>query len=122
LALGVLLVFSLFLIACETSVGAVIASDNLSGNTYISESGKYTVVFPSSSACTWYQDGYYFYDGHSSYDGKSFYGIYKKIDGGFQLEVKGYSGYSDTIFIAKTERDNLIVNGGVVYGELFIKQ
>jgi TolB-like protein len=83
----------------------------ISGSTFISEGRRFTVKFLNMTECTWLQDGY------------SFNGTYKKIDDiSYRLEMKGHSGYTDTIFTAKIEGNNLRITGGIVNGELFIKQ
>lgn len=85
-------------------------SSGLSGE-YISESGKYQIKFEPDGSCTWYQSGMFFN------------GTYEKTEDGWMLEIMGGGRYSNTTFnVVKVESDMLIVNGGVVYDELFYKQ
>ena len=81
----------------------------LSG-TYNSEHGEYTVKFTSSTQCTWYQDDTFFN------------GTYEKTQNGYQLEIIGSAIYSNTVFIATKDGKDLIITGGVVEGERFVKQ
>ncbi|MCD8361530.1 MAG: hypothetical protein LUC98_01005 [Lachnospiraceae bacterium] len=93
------------------AIVAVILSrgSGLSG-TYTSESGYYSVSFDSKDECTWYQSGL------------SFEGSYEKSDDGYRLEIGGGGWYADTVFDAVVDDGDLIVTGGVVYGERFVKQ
>lgn len=81
----------------------------LSG-TYTSENGKYSVEFTSGSECTWYQDGSFFN------------GTYEKTDDGYRLEIEGSGFYSNTIFDAEKDGSDLIITGGTVDGQRFVKE
>lgn len=83
---------------------------NTLNGTYVSESGTYTVELNKDGTCTWYQDGSFFN------------GTYEKTDSGWQLNISGSGFYSNTVFNAETSGKNLVITGGAVYGELFIKQ
>jgi hypothetical protein len=85
------------------------SSKHFSG-TYESKYGEYSVKFTGSSKCTWYQNGMFFN------------GTYKKIDGEYHLEIRGSGAYSNTVFIAVKDKRDLIITGGSVYKERFIKQ
>lgn len=98
----VLTVVLLFLCACGVT-------GTLNG-TYMSESGEYKVEFKNNGTCTWYQDGVFFN------------GEYQKTDLGWQLNINGSGSYTNTVFEAKQAGRDLIINGGFVYGELFVKQ
>ncbi len=78
--------------------------------TYTSESGRFTIEFKTNGTCTWYQDGLYFY------------GTYDTTDEGWQLKIDGSGIYPNTVFTAKKDGKNLIVDGGIVYGQTFVKQ
>lgn len=77
--------------------------------TYASEDGQYSVEFSTDSQCTWYQDGSFFD------------GTYKKTDNGYQLEMVGEGFYSNTVFTAEMDGDDLIISGGNVEQMRFIK-
>lgn len=81
----------------------------LSG-TYSSEDAIYSINFTSNEECTWYQDG------------KFFYGTYEKIENGYQIEIMGDGLYSNTVFRAELDEDDLIITGGVVDQLRFIKE
>lgn len=81
----------------------------LSG-TYTSENGKYSVEFTSGSECTWYQDGSFFN------------GTYEKTDDGYRLEIEGNGFYFNTIFDAEKDGSDLIITGGAVDGQRFVKE
>ena len=83
-------------------------SNGLSG-IYQSESGVYSIRFISSTECIWYQDGSFFE------------GTYKKINNGYQLYIKGSGLYPNTIFNAITDKKDLIITGGIVHRERFVK-
>lgn len=78
--------------------------------TYESENGYYSVEFMSLNKCTWYQDGIFFN------------GTYEKADSGYQLEIVGTGGYLNTNFTAVKEGRDLIITGGIVGGERFMKK
>lgn len=81
----------------------------LSG-TYSSEDAIYSINFTSNEECTWYQDG------------KFFNGTYEKIENGYQLEITGDGLYSNTVFMAELDGDDLVITGGVVDQLRFIKE
>ena len=109
--LGILvmvLLFGMTVVSCGSLDGY--SSGDLSG-IYVSQSGRFTVEFLNSTNCKWYQDGY------------SFNGTYEKFgNDSYRLDMKGHSGYNDTIFTAVKEGKDLRITGGIVYGELFVKQ
>ncbi len=78
--------------------------------TYISESGRYTIDFDSDGTLKWYQDNTFF-KGEYSYDGEV-----------YTLEVIATANYISSVFEAVPDGDDLIITGGVVYGERFIEQ
>ena len=84
-------------------------SKALSG-TYVSESGTYTVVFNEDGTAVWSQDG------------TDFNGTYQKADGNWVLHVTGSGEYPDTDFIVKADGKNLVISGGAVMAEVFVKQ
>lgn len=83
-------------------------SKKISG-TYSSEDGQYSIDFLSDSECRWYQDGSFFD------------GTYKNIDNGYQLEMVGEGFYSNTVFTAEIDGDDLIITGGIIDQVRFIK-
>lgn len=85
-------------------------SGNSLDGSYVSEDGTYQINFNNDGSCTWYQDG------------KFFDGTYDKTDEGWQLEIKGDGFYSNTVFSASEEESDLIISGGVVHNDRFIKQ
>ena len=101
IALVLVFVMCISLCACGTKT--------LSG-TYVSESGRYTVEFKDDGLCTWYQDG------------KFFNGTFQNTETGWQLNITGSGLYSNTVFTAEESGGNLIITGGVVNGEVFVKQ
>jgi hypothetical protein len=88
---------------------ALAGCGGLSG-TYESESGAYSIEFKGSSECTWYQDGSFFD------------GTYEKTDDGYRLEIVGGGLYTNTVFDAVEDQGDLIISGGSVDGERFIKK
>lgn len=85
-------------------------AQSLSG-TYVSESGRYSVKFESDGNCTWYQDSLFFN------------GTYEKTDSGWKMEILGNGWYGNTVFSAeKVDENTLIINGGMVDDETFLKQ
>ncbi|MDE6846908.1 MAG: hypothetical protein K2J99_14260 [Lachnospiraceae bacterium] len=78
--------------------------------TYSSEDDTYSISFTSNEECTWYQDG------------KFFNGTYEKIENGYQLEIMGDGFYSNTVFTAEMDGDDLVITGGVVDKLRFIKE
>jgi len=98
---SIVLMLSAFLTGC--------GGNGLSGK-YESESGTYSVEFKKSGECTWYQGG------------KFFEGTYSKNDNGYKLEIKGGGFYSNTVFEAEKDGKDLIITGGVVKGERFVKK
>lgn len=90
-------------------------NENTLSGKYVSESGNYTVEFEKDGTCTWYQSTWY-------QENTFFEGTYKPTDSGWQLNIKGSGLYKNTVFIAEKSGKNLIITGGVVSGELFIKQ
>lgn len=99
----ILLVFVMCFLLCSCSAGKP-------HGIYRSESGYYSVKFDKSGSCTWYQSGY------------SFFGTYEATADGWHLYLEGNSDYGDTDFYATKSGRNLIIEGGTVDGELFIKQ
>ena len=97
-------VMSLILIASIMACGG----GKLTG-LYEGESGQYSVQFERSGEVTWYQDG------------KFFKGTYESTSEGFQLEVLGGGMYDNTIFKAVQDGNDLIITGGTVKGERFVK-
>lgn len=88
----------------------VIYEEGLYG-TYENENGYYTIKFTSSSKCTWYQDDTFFY------------GNYKKTDNNkYELVIEGSGIYMDTHFIVEMSGKDLIITGGDIYKEWFIKK
>jgi len=83
-------------------------SNGLSG-TYQSENGFFYVKFTSSTECIWYQDGSFFE------------GTYKKTNNGYQLYIKGSGLYTNTLFNVITDKKDLIITGGIVHRERFVK-
>ncbi len=81
----------------------------LSGE-YISESGLYRIKFKTDGTCKWYQDNTFFN------------GTYTYEDDIYYLEIEATSIYISTVFEAVPDGDDLIITGGVVYGECFEKQ
>jgi hypothetical protein len=77
---------------------------------YESDSGVYSVKFTNSTECIWYQDGMFFN------------GTYNKTNDIYQLEIFGNGFYPNTVFNAKIDGKDLIITGGIVYGERFIKK
>ena len=100
-----LILVTLMVVFCLTGCG-----NKLSG-TYKSENGLYSIEFKSNGECTWYQDGSFFE------------GTYKVKDDSFQLDIQGNGFYSNTVFTAvEDDKNTLIINGGIVNAEKFIKQ
>lgn len=99
--LSILLASALFLSACS--------ANGLSG-VYISESNTYSVDFEADGTCTWYQGGSFFT------------GTYEKDGEFWKLEITGSGTYANTVFIATPSNGDLIIEGGTVNGERFIKQ
>jgi len=117
-----LMILALFVSGLATSVSGCSfnpdedESGDLSG-IYESESGIYSVEFKSSTKCTWYQNDL------------SFEGTYKKTNKGYELKIRADgkktnngSSYLDTVFNAIKDGEDLIITGGVVYGERFVKK
>ncbi len=77
---------------------------------YKSESGKYRIEFETDGSCRWYQDNTFFV------------GSYRFQNGRYILEIIATANYISTVFDAAPSGDDLIINGGVVYGERFVKQ
>ena len=100
---AMLLVIVLCISLCACSAGG------LSG-TYVNESGEYTVEFEKDGSCTWYQDDNFFV------------GTYEKLDTAWKLKIAGQGFYQNTIFTAEKQGKDLLITGGTVYGELFVKQ
>ena len=75
---------------------------------YSSEGGDFT-DFKKDGTCKWYQDGSFF-------DGE-----YKKDGDGFEIDISGSGLFTNTVFVAMKDGDDLIITGGIVYGERFIK-
>jgi len=98
------------LISLMLSITSIIGCGNGLSGTYQSESGVYSVKFTSSAECIWYQDGSFFE------------GTYKKTNNGYQLEIKGSGLYTNTVFNVTTDKKDLIITGGIVYGERFVKK
>ncbi len=89
----------------------VACSANTLNGKYTSTSGRYSIDFDRDGTCTWYQSGTFFK------------GTYEKIDNGWQLNIGGDGGfYYNTVFVAIPQNGNLIVTGGIVDGETFIKE
>lgn len=82
--------------------------------TYISESGLYEIKFKNDLTCIWYQD----INGYEVF----FNGTYEYEDGLYILHVEGGSYAYSSRFEAEPTADGLIITGGVVSGELFVKQ
>ena len=101
LAFLLMITMMFYLVGCGKS--------SLSGK-YLSEEKKYSVSFTSDSECTWYQDGMFFD------------GTYKKTDSGYQLEIAGDGFYSNTVFNAEVDGDDLIISGGIVDQLRFTKE
>lgn len=125
----------LFLAACGSS---------LSGR-YVSESGVYEIEFKSDGSCTWYevipdiQEAVKEYDkeGELQYDPDDtyiFYGTYEKTDDGYTLTIDGTAIFNSSgekinwptlkdavLFTATVDGKDLIITGGTVDGERFIK-
>ena len=82
---------------------------------YVSESGKYTVEFKEDNICIWYQE---------ILDIETFFeGTYEKEGEKYKLLIKGDGFFAtNTSFEAELTDQGLIITGGVVKGELFIKQ
>ena len=82
---------------------------------YVSESGKYTVEFKEDNICIWYQE---------ILDTETFFeGTYEKEGEKYKLLIKGDGFFTqNTSFEAELTDQGLIITGGVVEGELFIKQ
>lgn len=100
----VLFVTLVMLIVLLTGCG----NRKLSGK-YSSEDGVYSVEFLSDSECTWYQDDSFFN------------GTYKNSDNSYQLEIIGDGFYSNTVFTAEIDGEDLIITGGNVNQVRFIK-
>lgn len=84
-------------------------SGNALSGTYTSESGAYAVDFKKNGTCTWLQGGY------------TFNGTYEPLDGGWQLNMLGGGIAYDTVFFAEKSGKDLVITGGIVYGEVFTK-
>ena len=98
-----------FILIATMMVTLAGCSSSLSG-TYESESGKYFIKFSDSKECTWYEDG-------------TFYnGTYEKTSEGYTLKMMGNLLVPNTVFEAVKDGNDLIITGGIVYGETFIKQ
>ena len=82
---------------------------------YVSESGKYTVEFKENNICIWYQE---------ILDNETFFeGTYEKDGEKYKLLIKGDVFFTiNTSFEAELTDQGIIITGGVVEGELFIKQ
>lgn len=81
----------------------------LSG-TYTSESGFYEIEFKPFGQCRWLQSGMFF---EGTYE--------NNYDGTYSLFIEGSGTYSNTEFTAEKDNGDLIVNGGIVFGERFTK-
>ncbi len=81
---------------------------------YVSESGLYKVEFNKDFTCIWYQEVH----GNEVF----FKGNYKLEDGVYVLHMEGEMYAYNTRFDAVLTEDGLIVTGGLVNGELFVKQ
>lgn len=99
---SVVLIFLLFFYLTSCNSG-------LSGK-YTSENGKYKIEFKDDTTCTWYESGLFFN------------GTYEKIDSGYQLEIKGSGFIPNTVFNAVLDGSDLIITGGSVDGERFVKK
>ena len=84
-------------------------SGKLSG-TYQSESGKYTIDFEKNGECTWRENSWVFE------------GTYEKESDEFILTIQGSGLFATTEFHAVPDDKDLIVTGGSVDGERFVKQ
>ena len=98
------------LIVMALSVSLCACGENALSGTYISESGVYSIEFNKDGTCTWYQDGYFFN------------GTYHQTDAGWKLNISGDGYYMSTTFDAEKSGKDLIITGGVVYGEVFAKK
>ena len=84
-------------------------SSGLSG-TYVHEGGEGAIKFTDSGECTLYQgDGF-------------LKGTYEKTADGYQLEIKGDGFYLSTVYEAIMDGKDLILTGGLVSQERFIKE
>ena len=82
---------------------------------YVSESGKYTLEMKDENVCVWYQE----IAGKETF----FEGTYEKDGEIYNLLIRGDGFFvSNTSFTAEPTDDGLIITGGVVDGELFLKQ
>lgn len=82
---------------------------------YVSESGLYKIKFKKDFTCIWYQEVH----GHQVY----FDGTYElDEDGTYILNMDGETYSYNTQFEASLVEEGLIVTGGLVNGELFVKQ
>jgi len=102
--------FTALLLAIALCVSLCACAGGSLRGKYISESGEYTLEFKSNGTCVWYEDGSFFN------------GTYYETGSGWQLNVNGSGLYSNTVFNAEKSGRDLIINGGMVHGELFIKQ
>lgn len=89
------------------------SADALEGR-YVSESGLYKIEFDDDFTCVWYQEIF----GHEVY----FDGTYEKVGDVYVLHMDGETYSYNTRFEAKPVERGLIVTGGLVNGELFVKQ
>lgn len=101
--ISLVLIISIALLFCSCF------SDSLNG-TYTSESGLYSIEFNKDGSCTWYQDGMFFD------------GTYEKTEAGWQLDITGSGFYPNTVFQAVEDGNDLVITGGIVNGETFVKE
>lgn len=100
---AIVLLVALVFVICLSGCGK-----SLSGM-YVSESGKYGVEFEKSGECTWYQNDTFF-DGN-----------YEYLDGKYKLEIRGHGFYANTVFFAAKDDGDLVIDGGTVKCERFVR-
>ena len=103
---NIIVILALFL---AITLCACSGKNSLKGR-YTSESEEYSVEFQKNGDCTWYQDDSFFK------------GTYKKTDDVWILEVVGGGLHVNTVFTATKDGDDLLINGGTVMNERFIKE
>lgn len=86
--------------------------DALEGR-YVSVSNLYSIEFEDDFTCRWYQTVH----GNESY----FVGTYEKDGDVYILRMEGGQYSYNTEFIAEPVEDGFIITGGLVDGELFVK-
>ena len=85
-------------------------SGGMLDGTYISESGEYEIEFEKDGTCVWIQGG------------RFFDGTYEETKDGYRLMIMGNGLAVNTVFDAVWDGKDLIITGGRVDGERFVKQ